>query len=188
MNDFLGIKVKPSNLVIDGGNIVKHNDILLLTDKILIANRAHTKESIIYQIKADFEVSKVILIPRDEKCDYGHADGMLRFIDNKTVLISDFYAYLGNTLTKPLLDAGLSIEWLKTGGKSLGGDEVAYINFLQTKDVLLIPQLGKKPQDAFAIEQLQSYFPYYKVKGINTKMITKHFGGALNCMSWTVLE
>ena len=31
------------------------------------------------------------MIPWDKKCEFGHADGMLRFINEDTVLISGFY-------------------------------------------------------------------------------------------------
>ena len=37
-----------------------------------------------------FEVDKIIFIPTDEDDIFGHADGMVRFIDDDTVLINNY--------------------------------------------------------------------------------------------------
>jgi agmatine deiminase len=64
----------------------------------------------------------------------------------------------------------------------------AYINFLQTKDLILLPKFGID-EDEQAFKQIEEYFPDYKNRIAQVDM-TKivRFGGALNCISWTTKE
>jgi agmatine deiminase len=67
-------------------------------------------------------------------------------------------------------------------------DNWAYINFLQTKDIMIIPTLGVD-EDEQALNQLTQFFPSYqqnnRIIPLRTETIIQH-GGALNCISWTV--
>ena len=62
----------------------------------------------------------------------------------------------------------------------------AYINWLQTDKVLLIPSFGC-PEDELAVEQITSYMPMYKgrVEMVPANDLIRH-KGCLNCASWTV--
>ena len=65
----------------------------------------------------------------------------------------------------------------------------AYLNYLQTKDFILLPSLGIDKDDEKLEEEIKSYFPEYinRIRKINmNKIISK--GGALNCISWTIKE
>ncbi len=63
----------------------------------------------------------------------------------------------------------------------------AYINFLQTKDLILVPKLNIE-EDVQAFEQISRHYPSYAVKGriaqVEMTKIVKE-GGALNCATWT---
>ncbi len=90
--DAIGLKTVKTDIIIDGGNVVKSDSTIILTDKVVWENERHYSEKqLIKKLHDLFEVDKVVLIPWDEECDYGHADGMLRFINNDRVLISGFY-------------------------------------------------------------------------------------------------
>ncbi len=60
----------------------------------------------------------------------------------------------------------------------------AYINFLQTSKVIVIPKLNLL-SDASAHEHLSSFFdiPVLQVK---VPTLIKKYGGAYNCMSWNI--
>ena len=62
----------------------------------------------------------------------------------------------------------------------------AYINWLQTDKVLLIPSFGCS-EDELAVEQITSYMPMYKdrVEMVPANDLIRH-EGCLNCASWTV--
>ena len=61
------------------------------------------------------------------------------------------------------------------------------MNFLQTKDIILLPSYGIK-EDDIALDQMKKYYPEYadgKIHQIDMTDIVKE-GGALNCISWTI--
>lgn len=192
--DLHNIRTEKSDIILDGGNLIKSESSIILTDKIFGENRLrYTQKQLTAKLYEIFEVEQVIIIPWDNDCVFGYADGMLRFVDNTTVLISGFYAQFNNDFRKPiekvLKKAKLNWEWLQCSNNELP-DNVAYINFLQTKDVLLIPQLNRA-EDEIAFAELSKFFPTYakegRIKMINAIAIAK-FGGALNCISWTIQE
>ncbi len=193
--DSLGLKTIKTDILIDGGNVIKSKDSVILTDKILVENKGiYEPAQLISKLKQLFEVEKVILIPWDEKNDYfGHADGMVRFVDEKCVLVQGYFDLYPKKFRDKLFDAlkKANIEWIKLKYDVSSETEYlnwAYINFLQTKDLIIIPKFGIE-EDEQALSQISSVFPEYSEK----KMIFQvemgkivQEGGALNCMSWTI--
>ncbi|WP_372652919.1 agmatine deiminase family protein [Draconibacterium sp.] len=130
--------------------------------------------------------------PWDEDCEFGHADGMLRFINEETVLVSGFYEIANEKLKKKIIaslnKANLNIEWLRCSLKRERDQNIAYINFLQTKDLMLVPRINA-PEDDIAFEQISKFYSQYamsnRIKQVDMSEIVK-LGGALNCISWTI--
>ena len=141
-----------------------------------------------------FQVDKVVLIPWDDVCEYGHSDGMLRFINDDTVLISGFYNSdeddFKERILKPLKQNKINREWLKCSDNEENELNVAYINFLQTNDLILIPKLNVK-EDNKAFKQIEKYYPDYaknkRIAQVDMTEIVKH-RGALNCITWTIKD
>lgn len=190
--DQLGIATKKCEIIIDGGNIVKSENSIILTDKVLWENKRHfSKSELVKRLHQDFEVDNVVLIPWDEGCEFGHSDGMLRFINNDSVLISGFYEQMDadfrTKLIKSLEKAKLNCEWLRCSQKEKESN-ITYINFLQMKDLILVPFINKR-EDQVALENIRNYYSPYlepeKIKGVDMSEIVR-FGGALNCISWTI--
>jgi len=190
--DSIGLKTIKSNIIVDGGNIVKSENTIILTDKIMWENgRLYSEKKLIEKLYELFEVEKVVLIPWDEECDYGHADGMLRFINPKKVLISGFYETADdefkNLIINSLEKANLEWEWLRCS-ENESEDNIAYINFFQTQDLIIVPSLNRK-EDNVAFEQISKHFPEYALKGriaqANMTEVFRH-DGALNCITWTI--
>ncbi len=61
----------------------------------------------------------------------------------------------------------------------------AYINMLEVGDVIIVPGLGL-PTDQEALNQIQDLFPNHDVCQVNIFEIVKKWGGAINCLSWTI--
>jgi len=192
--DSIGLKTKKIDIILDGGNVVKSSKSIILTDKIVWENRRkYSEKELIIKLHELFEVEKVVLIPWDEECEFGHADGMLRFIDENTVLISGFYEtadtdFKGQIL-KSLKESRLAWEWLRCSNNE-SENNITYLNFLQTNDLILIPKINRR-EDNIAFDQILKYFPNYaknkRFAQVDMTEIVK-FGGALNCITWTTKE
>jgi agmatine/peptidylarginine deiminase len=186
--DTIGLKTIKSDLILDGGNVVKAANCIILTDKIVIENRfAYSKTKLLKLLHEIFEVEKVVLIPWDKSEEYGHADGMVRFIDEDTVLINHCYKE-DSVMLYRLKQAGIKTEFLHYNVKNNDDRNWAYLNFLQTKDLILLPKFGIE-EDNQAFEQLIRYFPIYegRIEQVDMKAVVK-YGGALNCISWTITQ
>lgn len=186
--DTIDLKTEKSDIVLDGGNFVKSSDCIILTDKIVKENRLlYSKQELIKELEESFEIDKVVLIPWNTEEEYGHADGMLRFIDNETVLISHLYQK-DTILLSRLKRSGLKHEFLNFKVKQKHKFNWAYINFLQTEDLILLPAIGAD-EDVQALEQIKEFYPDYKDKIIQAKINDViNYHGALNCITWTTKE
>lgn len=191
----LGLDTVKTDIIIDGGNIIRSTNKVIMTDKVLWENRRlYAKDELLEELKALFEVEEIVLIPWDKEDMFGHADGMLRFIDDNTVLVDGLYNAPKDPLYKKLIDsltkAGLNIVWMEFDVKHPDLRNWAYINFLQTKDILIIPKFGIE-EDEQALKQVKLAYPAYAsqnaIEQIDMSTVVE-FGGALNCISWVVKE
>lgn len=192
--DAIGLKTIKSDIILDGGNVVKSDNTVIMTGKVVWENeRRYTEKQLVEALKNLFEVEKVVLIPWDEECEYGHADGMLRFIGQDKVLISGFYQTADKGFQEDILrcleQEGITWEWLRCSEKE-SEKNISYINFLQTKDLIIVPKLNRK-EDKMAFEEISKHFPDYasrrNIFNADARDIEK-YSGAFNCISWTVLK
>ena len=193
--DEIGLKTCKSDLILDGGNVIKWRNKVILTDKIISENSAkYLKAELLLRLKSLFEVDSIILIPwfRGEK--FGHADGMIRFIDDDHVLVDGYYLNakpeFKNKFYKVLRTNNLTpVEYVfdiqKQNNKNWG-----YLNYLQMENLILFPQFDID-EDEQALEQIKHAFPKYAAKGqiatINCNEIIRQ-GGVLNCLSWNIKQ
>jgi agmatine/peptidylarginine deiminase len=185
--DWLNQKTIKTDIILDGGNVIKSKSHVILTDKIVTENQFwYDKPKLVTQLEELFEVEHILLIPWWTKERYGHADGMLRFIDENTVLINEVEKT--PILEKLLKDQGLNCEYLRFTVKKKNKNYWAYINFLQTKDLILLPKFNAEEDDQ-AFEQMKIYYPDYarnnRIAQVEMTEIVK-YDGALNCISWTI--
>ena len=183
----LRLKLKESPLVIDGGNVVKFRNCVVMTDKVLVENKGYTEGHLSKQLEEAFGC-EVILIPWDRYEPYGHADGMVRAIGEGYLLLNNYVDF----------DRGLRQRILSALGSRFIVEELhydvphpsrlnwAYLNFLQVKNSIFVPGLGIK-EDGLAVEQIQKHYPSHKVILIPGCQDLAKEGGALNCISWNVL-
>lgn len=190
----LNLKTIKSDIILDGGNVVKSSKSIILTDKIVRENRhLYTKKELINQLRTTFEIENVILIPWDKSEEFGHADGMVRFIDDQTVLIQGYFDTYKDSFKRkffaPLRSNKIQCERLKFNTKKPDIRNWAYMNFCQTKDLILLPSFGIDEEDERALEQIKKWYPGYatndRIKFIKMPEIIEQ-GGALNCISWTI--
>ena len=175
--------VTSTKLVIDGGNVIMCGDKVIMTDKIFVENSILSKEEVIAEIERAFS-AKLVVIPWDKEEEFGHADGMVRYVSDNHVLINQ-YKDIDPEFRQKLIDA-LSPYFSEISeleyGKASSSQSWAHINYLQVDNYIFVPQLGIMT-DNLALEQISKVFPTSKVVPVEVKGIVKK-GGALNCVSW----
>ena len=175
--------VTSTKLVIDGGNVIMCGDKVVMTDKIFVENSSLSKEEVVAEIERAF-AAKLVVIPWDKEEEYGHADGMVRYVSDNHVLINQ-YKDIDPEFRQKLIDA-LSPYFSEISeleyGKASSSQSWAHINYLQVNNLIFVPQL-EIPSDKLALEQISRFFPDSTIIPVEVKGIVKK-GGALNCVSW----
>ena len=184
----LGLNCKPTSLVIDGGNVVKWDDAVIMTDKVLKENPGYDEYGLRFRLEELFETD-VVFIPWDRYEMFGHADGMVRFIDRRTVLLnnySDFDRSLRERIIRAL-DGHFEVKELQYDTPRCSKYSWAYLNFLQVAGRIFVPGLGIT-EDRLAVQQIQRFYPEHKVMLVPDCLELVRDGGALNCVTWTICE
>lgn len=178
-----------TDIVLDGGNVIKCGHKVIMTDKVLMENHTRYKKiELLATLERLFD-AEVVLIPWDRYDVYGHADGMVRYIEGNRVLLNNYVDFDPN-LRKRLLDAltpHFEVEELHYDTPRLSKYSWAYLNYLQTDRCIFVPGLGIKEND-LAMEQIKKFYPQHNVIMIDGCRSLVRDGGALNCCSWNVIE
>jgi agmatine/peptidylarginine deiminase len=93
-------------------------------------------------------------------------------------------------LLKTLEANNINWDWISFNVEKENSRNWAYINFMQTKDIILIPKLEIE-EDNQALGVLKKHFPVYaeqnRIIQVEMRRVV-NFGGALNCITWTIQE
>ncbi len=217
-------------LILDGGNVVKAvlggKPYMIMCDKVLPENNFNRNNKIEVENfkkwweqwwKDNFEGTEMglVLLPWEGKelNQIGHADGMVRYIGNGHVLMTNYLDFdkkykddFGKKLWTTLYEAGFDIVTLDFGNEFADDDKFiqlfdeswCYINYLQEGKRILVPSLGYPKLDDAARRQIEAAFKKANqdvevqniecnmtpiVKDMNDEM---NSGGALNCLTWTI--
>ena len=172
------------DLVLDGGNVVKCNDVIVMTDKVFVENKDKTPAEVDRILKDAFQC-EILFLPWDgDMC--GHSDGIVHYAGDNRFLITnyrDFSKYYYYRYLK-LLEKKFEVIPLKYKTKRFHARSWAYINFLQIGNLILVPQLGLE-EDHQALEQISKALQNHEVIGIPALEAVRR-GGALNCISWNI--
>ncbi len=182
-----------SRLILDGGNVIKSGNKAIITDRVLKDNiyQFGSETKILEQLEKDLKCP-VIIIPEYPNELTGHADGLIRFIDDDTLFINETYGepekewlrqFLGILTENNLLHIKLPSPMTS----KLISAEGLYINYLHVGNLIIVPQFKIK-EDKKALQTFNEIFgSKYSVVPFDARWIAKH-GGVLNCVSWTIME
>jgi agmatine deiminase len=188
--------IKPIDLIVDGGNIVKCKNKAIMTEKVFKENKNRSEKAIIDIITKALKVDELPFIPV-QPFDYtGHADGMIRFYNENALLVNDFSKESSTwrkKLDKALKQTGLEIipfPYLPSEDK-FEGEYTAkgcYINYAQIGNLIIFPQF-KINEDGKALQKIQELYPEpkYVVETIDSNLIARE-GGVLNCITWNIYK
>src|SRR5437870_4103876 len=79
-----------SSITLDGGNVIGSKTKAILTDKIFRENPGWLRHNLQAKLRKLLHVDQLIVVPREPFDPIGHADAMVRFVDEKTVLVNDY--------------------------------------------------------------------------------------------------
>lgn len=173
------------DLVIDGGNVVKCSDKIVMTNKVFVENKDKTPKEV-QQLLEDAFRCEIIFLPWDKQEKCGHSDGIIHYLGDNRVLMTN-YADFDEDYAKEylqILEKHFEVITLKYNVKRKHQRSWSYINFLQVGNFILVPQLGI-PEDEQALQQISDMMPHCEVFGIPALEAVRR-GGALNCMSWNI--
>jgi agmatine deiminase len=180
-----------SNLVVDGGNVVKWHDAAIMCDKVFCENPTIGSKDLIRQLKSELGVPRLYFIPVQTEDIFGHANGLIRFYNDETVLINAHKGEKGfkRKLFMALDNAGLDyIEIPYNVCTNLRPLEAngTYINYLHIGRNIILPEFDL-PEDKIAFRLFEELYPGHNISAINCNDIASA-GGVLNCISWNVLK
>ena len=183
-----GLPVTYSNINLDGGNVVfsPSGERVLISDRVFSENPEYPPAALVHELSELLE-AEVLIIPSLKSDMTGHADGMTRFLDDRTVLCNRPLSSCGfeQKVKRSLRDYGLdAVEFpiVLTGGISAAG---CYLNYLETEQAVFLPVFGIK-QDAEAETSARQIFSK-EIVPVNIREIAQQ-GGCLNCISWELTE
>jgi agmatine deiminase len=180
-------------IVLDGGNVVASRTKVILTEKVYKENPSIKRPLLRTRLEEVFR-AECIFIPKEPYDPVGHADGVVRFVSEKRVLVNNYSgdnAGYGERVRRVLEKRGLEVETLpmfqekrKCRRGEIESAVGLYINFLRVGDVVVLPGYGT-PEDEQAVEKVKKVTPGTKVLQVPCRSLAEE-GGVLNCVTWTV--
>ena len=182
-----------SPLILDGGNCVwDKKETVIMTDRVLSDNASLSKEEIVKQLKKDLQITNVIIIPTETGDILSHADGMVKFIGENTLFISDF---LGDVAfqkevatiiyqTLPTIKiVEMASSYVEEGqyDEEIASAKGLYINMLETEGAIYVPQFNL-PKDKNQLDFVRKYTDKEVIPIAVNELST--MGGAVNCLTW----
>ena len=180
----LSLPVTYSNINLDGGNVVfsPSRTRVLISDRVFSENPEYPPAVLVRELSKLLE-AEVLLIPSLKSDMTGHADGMARFLGDRTVLCNRPLSSYGfeQKVKRSVRAYGLNavdFPFVPTGRISAVG---CYLNYLETEQAVFLPVFGIE-QDAEATVSAQQIF-HKEIVTVNIREIARQ-GGCLNCISW----
>ncbi len=177
-----------SDLIIDGGNCLIYKNQAILTNRIYSDNKHLTKEEINNKLIVLLKLNKLLILPSVPNDFTGHIDGLARWLDDRTILLSnpvkekDYYTK--NLLSK-LKNEKINVEIIENNthlNSSYSSAKGCYVNYIELDKKILFPIFNVK-SDEISFNRIQSLFPTKSIICINSNAIAKD-GGLLHCISW----
>ena len=173
------------DLVLDGGNVVKCGNKMVMTEKVFVENTDKSRNEVHQLLEKAFQC-EIIYLPWDKRERYGHSDGIIHYLGDNHVLMTN-YDDFDKTFAQDflrILEKHFDVKKLKYNVDESDKNSWAFINFLQVGNLVLVPQLGI-PEDKQEFQQITEAMPNCKVVGVLTLEAVRK-GGALNCISWNI--
>lgn len=180
---------KVDNLVytdinLDGGNVAfsPSKEKVIISDRVYSENPSWHKADLTAKLAKLLEAN-VIIIPSLKSDMTGHADGMVRFVNENTVVANAPLSPFGfeTKVKKSLQNYGFNVidfPYFYSKGDSAVG---CYLNYLETEKFIFLPVFSVDT-DNKAVQTAKHIF-HKAIIPVNINEIAAD-GGLLNCISW----
>ena len=177
-------------ILVDGGNTVHGEGKVIMTSKVFEENPGIPVSELSSLLERHLRATLIVL-PWDSGEIYGHTDGIVRVIDNDTVLMTNYSQFdpgMAKRYRRCLEPHFRNIIELHFDAEHPSPLSWAYVNWLQTEQVLILPRFGI-PEDTQALAQIERAMPRYRgrIETVDARDLVR-YEGCLNCASWTVRE
>lgn len=178
------LSVTYSNINLDGGNVVfsPSKAKAVITDRVFSENPEYDKNTLASVLEKLLE-AEIVIIPSLKSDMTGHADGVVRFVNENTLIgnASPYKNGYEQRVKRALEKCGISVmdfPYFDSKGISAVG---SYLNFLETEKHIFLPVFGDA-LDETALKCAREIFNK-KIIPVNINEIAEK-GGGLNCISW----
>lgn len=179
-------------LIFDGGNFVFNGkDKAVITERVLSDNSEYKIEDIFVIFTEVLGVDAIAIIPEEEGDVTGHADGMVKWLDENKLAISRYDdTSFTDSIVSEIENAFDSVEIVEMPFEPTGktyqdfADATGiYVNALTTPNAIYIPVYDvEADREAIAIFENhcdREIIPIYMGE-------VALLGGSLNCLSWSI--
>lgn len=173
------------DLVLDGGNVAKCSDKIVMTEKVFFENKDKPRNRIQQMLEEAFEC-EIVFLPWNKNEIFGHSDGIVHYVDDNRLLMTN-YADFDSAMARRymrILENHFEVIPLTYKVKRKHKRSWAYINFLKIGSLVIVPQLGIS-EDEQALQQIAEALPEDNVVGVPALEAVRK-GGALKCISWNI--
>lgn len=177
-----------SDIILDGGNVVRSKSKVIMTEKVFSENPHYKSGELIDELENLFQ-AEVVIIPFEEGDWIAHADGEVRLLNDDAVVINRSIAErkkytdeLKQTLKpyfKDIIEVPFSPQYRNEEDAS-----GYYINYLEAGEKIFLPIFDIE-EDESAFGEFESIFKGRKVIPVRSEEISVH-GGVLNCITWNI--
>ena len=151
-----------------------------MTDKVMIENPQHSQQEIEKIIKVAFldQNLHIVWLPWKKSDKYGHTDGILHYIgttiSGRPIVLTNLSVYKKDHAEEIRTILNYHFEVVELNLTEYEKLSWAYINMLQTRDVIIVPGIGNPVLDKKALQQITSLYPEKKVYQVQMRdFITK---------------
>jgi agmatine deiminase len=187
----LGLSVEKSPIFLDGGNVLRCENLVLISDRVFDENLNHSKTELLNTLEKSFN-AEILIFPQVKSDLTGHVDGLARFINPSTILINDRlkeYKYWARLVEKFAKEHQLTLVDMPFFHKSVKGFPHnalgCYLNYLELPNDIVMPvfEVGGDINDS-ALNKLEEVFPNKKIHPVEATELALH-GGVFNCATWS---
>jgi agmatine deiminase len=189
-------KIKPifSNINLDGGNVIKWHDKVIISKRAVKENSEYEESKLIDELEKLLEV-QIILVPDINPGNdmTGHTDGYVRFLNDKTILVNELkneFKYWQSGFREMIKQTGfeyIEIPWFECKDKNYPHSALGiYLNYLEIGDLIILPIFeikGNRDQKVFDL--FKEIFPTKHIETININSVGLE-GGLMNCITWNI--
>ena len=180
----LALQIEYSDINLDGGNIVfsPSKEKAIISDRVFSENPGYETSGFLNELERLLE-AQIIIIPSLPSDMTGHADGMVRFVNEHTVIGNCVPSKNGleQQIKSVLQDYGVDVINFPYFSSPKNSAVGCYLNYLETEQYIFL-SVFDSTMDEKAIAIAKEIFSKTIVP-VNINEIAKE-GGVLNCISW----